>query len=322
MRAQRTTIGNLLRVAPCERSDAARIIAHVCEKPYTFVLAHDEHTVAAEDVRAIYALYKRRGAGEPLAYLTGTKEFYGRSFRVTSATLIPRADTEILVEATLEHCVRTHDAAPQKPHIICDVGTGSGAIIITLAAELAARYAAHAFGFVATDTSRDALAVAHDNAQRHDVAAQIALLHADLITPFTTSTALRRMVRFGAPLTLCANLPYVDSAQRATLLSRDESRGLAYEPDVALWAQDGGLAVYRAFFAQLAALRADAPRSTITAFCEIDPAQEEALIACGAKAGFAHTKTHADLAGRARVVAFQTAGYATGTSPSRSVKTS
>ena len=299
-----TTIASLLDTAPCARSDAELLLAHVCKKDRASIIAYPEHTPTTDQRTRFHELAARRAKGEPLAYLTDTKEFYGRAFRVTPATLIPRPETELLVEHALIHAKKHIRTQKSTPLIIADIGTGSGAIIVTLAAELAAAYATHNCGFVATDTSRDALVIADANARTRDVADQIAFIEANLLTPFLQSESLSRMLRLGAHLLICANLPYVDTAQRATLTARPEGCGLTYEPADALWADDGGLALYKQLFAHITDIVSTAPKAAVTVLCEIDPAQNDTLTA-HIRAHFPHTtiKTHADLAGRARVVA-------------------
>ncbi len=285
------------------RAEAEILLAHILKQQRATVIATPEQPVADADVITFRALTARRAKGEPLAYLTKTKEFYGRVFTVTPDVLIPRPETEILVERALTVAQDHITAQKKEPLIIIDVGTGSGAIIVTLAAELAARYATHTCGFLATDTSMDALQIADHNARALDVAEQIALINADLLTPLLTNAPLTRMLRLGAHLLICANLPYVDSAQKTALLARPESRGLAFEPAEALWADDHGLALYERFLTQLADIRAAAPRTPITALCEIDPAQEDELTnRTHTLLPSAHTAPHPDLSGRTRFI--------------------
>jgi release factor glutamine methyltransferase len=133
--------------------DAAFLLAHVLGKPRGWLLAHADAAVAAGPAAAFAALVERRSAGEPVAYLTGQRGFWRFDLAVTPATLIPRPETELLVELALERL------PPGRPLRIADLGTGSGAIALALA------YERPSARVVATDASAPALAVARANAQ-------------------------------------------------------------------------------------------------------------------------------------------------------------
>ena len=139
---------------PEARREAGSLLSFVTGKDRTFLIAHAEDEVS--DVDEFRETVERRAAGEPLQYITGTQDFFGREFRVTPDVLIPRPETELLVEAAVE----VNKAAT----LICDVGTGSGCIALTLLCELA-----HARA-VALDKSPAALDVAKFNAQKLGVA--------------------------------------------------------------------------------------------------------------------------------------------------------
>ncbi len=304
------TVASLLASAPCNRHDAEIILAHILKIKRADVIAFPEQTIDHHNVSLFKEYTQRRAANEPLAYIVGEKEFYGRVFNITQETLVPRPETEVLVERALAIAQNHIKKSPRKPLIIVDVGTGSGIIIVTLAAELATRYSDHMCGFIATDTNIDALTVAESNAQIFDVAEQIAFIHAPFISPLLKSEACMRILEHDAHLLICANLPYVDNASKETLLKRKESSGLAFEPQEALWSDDGGLAHYKMLFADIATLleRIQVPMHIL---CEIDPQQEKPLIkhvrncitSQEQKYSLA-TQTHADLAGRPRVVEF------------------
>jgi release factor glutamine methyltransferase len=155
----------------------------------------------------------RRAEREPLAYIVGQREFFRLSFAVSPAVLVPRPETELLVEQALDWL--TLPSAPASPRI-ADVGTGSGIIAVTLAVHLPTAR------ILATDTSADALSVAHTNAVRHGVAAQIEFLVGDLLVPVLQPVDL-----------IAANLPYVATSEWETLMPEIRD----YEPRQAL---DGG----------------------------------------------------------------------------------
>src|SRR5688572_8717432 len=168
------SISHLLREAsqtlrdsgvPDARREAGSLLSHVIGKDRTFLISHAEDSVAGDDLACFQKAVARRASGEPLQYITGVQDFYGREFRVTPDVLIPRPETELLVEAALEimACEPVRACAP----LICDVGTGSGCIAVTLLCERT-----DARG-IAVDVSEPALAVADDNARRHGVSDRI-----------------------------------------------------------------------------------------------------------------------------------------------------
>ena len=131
------------------------LLEHVLACPRSWLLAHDTDPLAAEAVTRFLQLQSRRVAGEPMAYLVGTREFMGHTFEVAPGVLIPRPDTELLVETALAYGLAQDEAID-----VLDMGTGSGAIAISLA------LARVTFRVTATDVSAQALAIARDNAHR------------------------------------------------------------------------------------------------------------------------------------------------------------
>lgn len=207
------------------RRDAASLLMHAtsCERAYLF--AHDDERLDESASARFRDCVARRARGEPLQYVTGRQEFYGRAFEVTSDVLIPRPETEHLVEAALE--VLTNVSEP----FICDVGTGSGCVAVTLLAERA-----DARG-VAVDISESALRVAARNAERHGVSARLALRVSDCFD-FIEASAQGERARFDA---VVSNPPYVRESQVMGL--QREVRD--YEPRVALTPGGDGLGVIR-----------------------------------------------------------------------------
>jgi len=199
------------------RLDAELLLAHVLGRPRTYLYAWPERELDADSAAAFESLVARRAGGEPVAYLLGGREFWSRALAVTPATLIPRPDTERLVEAALERIPT--DATWQ----VADLGTGSGAIAIALAAERPA------CTLIATDRSAAALAVASSNAGRH-VPGRVAFVCADWLAPF----------REGAFDLIAANPPYV--AQGDPHLGLGDVR---FEPVGALAAGPDGLDAIR-----------------------------------------------------------------------------
>src|SRR5690349_22038271 len=141
---------------PESRREAGSLLSFVIGKDRTFLISHAEDELDGGQVDQFRGVVERRAAGEPLQYITGVQDFFGREFRVTPDVLIPRPETELLVEAALE--------VSKAAKFICDVGTGSGCIAITLLCEL------HDARAVAVDKSPAALEIAKLNAQRLSVA--------------------------------------------------------------------------------------------------------------------------------------------------------
>ena len=215
------------------------------------------------------ALIDRRAAREPVAHILGEQEFYGRLFCVTADTLIPRGDSEVLVEAAL--------AITPPPARVLDLGTGSGALLLSVLAEGAAEG-------VGTDRSAAALDVARENANRLDLDDRARFELRD----WHEEGWADDLGRFD--LILC-NPPYVESDAEIDPDVRD------YEPASALFAGADGLDEYRALMPQLAPLLT---RDGVVIF-EIGFGQADAVTALAAAEGYAAT-LHRDLAGRARAL--------------------
>ena len=163
----KSSIAELLREAareleyagvPEARREAGSLLSFILSKDRTFLISHADDEVDEDSLRRFQEFVGRRATGEPLQYITGVQDFYGREFRVTPDVLIPRPETELLVEAALQ--IVTDGGAP----FICDVGTGSGCIAVTMLCEIVYARA------VAIDKSPAALEVAKLNAQKHSVA--------------------------------------------------------------------------------------------------------------------------------------------------------
>jgi len=253
--------------------EAQVLLAEILARPRASVLSHPELELNNDQRRRFLRDLDRLRAGQPLAYITGWQEFYGRRFIVTPDTLIPRPETEQLVELALGHL---HDY--DRPRL-ADVGTGTGCIAITLACELPASLA------FATDRSRAALAVALRNAQLHGVARRVSFSGADLLTPLRGTFDL-----------VCANLPYIPSARLARL---EVAR---HEPAGALDGGADGMGITARLIQQLGAVLA--PDGC--ALLEIDAGQGEALTGlarrvlpgCG-------VRVECDLAGLERILVIE-----------------
>jgi release factor glutamine methyltransferase len=219
------------------RRDAELLLAHTAERSRSWLLAYPDAELDPALAARFHALVRRRDAGEPLQYLTGVQEFFGLPLLVTRDVLIPRPETEHLVEAVLAWA--RSQPAPQPPARlrIADVGAGSGAIALALAAHLPE---AEIF---ALDLSPAALEVARSNAQRLELTGQVlsGQVLADRVR-FLESDLLSALAADDQPLdAVVSNPPYVPETDAATL--QPEVRD--HEPALALYAGPDGLAVYR-----------------------------------------------------------------------------
>lgn len=194
---------------------------------------------------------ERKLAGEPVQYIIGEQEFYGRPFDVDEHVLIPRPETELLVEAIINKVKQlwpngsVQDSAESNAEgslTVADIGTGSGCIPITIAAEMPGIAAMPAWQLYASDISAAALKVAKRNAARHEVAARIAFCEGDLLVPF---------IEAGIQLdVIISNPPYIPSPDIVQLQKEVQH----YEPSLALDGGKDGLELYRRLIGQLAQL--------------------------------------------------------------------
>jgi release factor glutamine methyltransferase len=254
------------------RLEAEVLLAHVrgCQRIALYT-AFDTPVAEAERGR-FRELVKRRGEGEPVAYLVGSREFFSLPFRVTPAVLVPRPETEGLVIRVLDLC------RPQAGPRIVDVGTGSGAIAITLAKHLPKA------SITATDVSSAALAVARDNAARQGVAERIAFLECDLLDHPQAA---------GPWDVIVSNPPYVREDEFESL-PRDVR---LHEPKAALVSGPTGVEIIE----RLAALAAARLVPGGWLLCEIGPAAAaEAVLA--RQTGLTAEPTILDFAGLPRIV--------------------
>jgi release factor glutamine methyltransferase len=210
------------------RREAGSLAAHVLKRDRSFILSHAEDPFGAEQLEQFYGYLERRSRGEPLQYIMGRQEFFGLEFEVTSDVLIPRPETELLVEAALKLLARSK-VAP----FICDVGTGSGCVAITLLHELRKIPGTHA---VAIDISPAALTVAKRNAARHSVSDRLDFIISDCFSSLDPANPLQSFFDL-----IVSNPPYVE--ERALAGLQREVRD--YEPQVALTAGPDGLMIIR-----------------------------------------------------------------------------
>jgi len=201
------------------RLDAQVLLAHVLGLERAQLYAYPERELTTEQEQVYQVLLDRRAQREPMAYILGHKEFYGLDFSVDHRVLIPRPETELLIESALTH-IRSRLAAGSVP-VVADIGTGSGAIPITIAVE-----EPRLPYLFACDISAAALEVARMNCERHHVTERVRLLQGDLLAPLPEPVDI-----------LLANLPYVGTLELDSM-SPDV---LSYEPHQALFSGPDGL---------------------------------------------------------------------------------
>jgi release factor glutamine methyltransferase len=255
------------------RLDAELLVAHVLALPRVQLYVQFERVLAPEELAALRELIKRRQAGESVAYLTGRKEFWKFEFAVDARVLVPRPDTETLVEEALARLGAPGEGEAPR---IADVGTGSGALAITLA-----KLRAGAAVF-ASDVSPVALEVARANAER--LGAAVTFVEGDLVGPLAAHAPFSLIV---------ANLPYIPSGDLAALPADVRS-----EPTLALDGGADGLDLVRRLVAAAPALLAPGGALAL----EIGAGQAGPTGAALRDAGFTAVEARKDLAGIERVV--------------------
>ena len=232
---------------PTALPDATVLLLHTLSLERPALLAHPERPVDREQQAQYQRLLERRLRFEPIQYILGTQEFFGLTLRVTPAVLIPRPETELLVEAVLSHLTPPAQSVPRSSQShrdewvdshnlrIVDVGTGSGAIAIALAHSLP-----HA-SLTAVDLSPDTLAIARANAIAHNVEDRIRFLESDLLAFLANDPPYDAIV---------SNPPYIPASDAPTLHPQVRD----HEPSLALFAGSQGLDIYRRLIPQAHAL--------------------------------------------------------------------
>lgn len=217
LRRNLTNVGSLLRESNLPALESEILLARILNIPRTHLFAHPETKVRFEDQKSFEALVARRRLGEPIAYLTGEKEFYGLKLKVDRRALIPRPETEELVLEALK----------LNPSSVADIGTGSGAIALALAAHLPKAK------LYASDISDEALDLARENAELLKLTSRIRFLKGNLLESLPEPVAL-----------IVANLPYImtDWVKNLTPEIRE------FEPEMALDGGTDGLKWYRELF--------------------------------------------------------------------------
>ncbi len=250
--------------------DAQLLLAHSVNQPKTWILAHPEAELSPlewSDYRRFCEAYLQ---GSALPYILGSWEFYGRSFSVSEDVLIPRPETELMVEQGIK--ILQEDEQKER---VADVGAGSGCVGVTLAIETPRVIV------TATDLSFEALCVARANAERYDVLENFVFVQADLLEPIQGKFDL-----------VCANLPYIPSSELRGLDVADR------EPSLALDGGPDGLAYIRKLILSLGELLTERGRALI----EIGAGQNGPTTSIAHNAGWEHVQVYKDIAGIDRLL--------------------
>ena len=235
---------------PSARLDAELLLAHFLEKPREYLFAHPETILRKGPILTqLNAWLERRVKREPMAYILGGKEFYGRTFRVTPDVLVPRPESETMIEL-LKELVDSEQLTADSS--VADIGTGSGCLAITSKLELSQ------LEIIAIDNSQKALEIAKENAQTHH--AEIKYLKGNLLEPLLTVNCQLSAI--------LANLPYVDEGW-------DVSPETRFEPREALFSAEKGLELIKRLITQTTAKL----QKNGFLLLEADPRQHKEIIA-------------------------------------------
>ena len=252
-------------------------MAHSIKKTREFVMSHPEHKPTGAQFAKIRTFAQRRGKHEPLAYILGHKEFFGLNFKVSPDTLIPRPETELLVELATQDVERKTQNAKSlcdMRYTICDIGTGSGNIIISLAKIMTADRLPITRLF-AIDISKGALKIAKQNAKANGVSDKIKFLHGNLLEPMMQKDTRYKMQ--DTNLVVLANLPYLSQEIYSATLPNVKK----FEPKSALWSAKEGLDHYERLLEQINTLKISNLNpeysGQISIFLEISPEQKTKL---------------------------------------------
>ncbi len=275
-----TTAARLATVSGSPQLDAQVLLAHVLDKPRTWVMAHSDAAPDPEGIAILEPLLRRLEQGEPLPYVLGHQEFYGLDFDITADVLIPRPETELLVERAIAWL----QAAPDR-RTVADIGTGSGCIAVSIAVHVPG------VRVLGTDISRAALKVALGNARKLGVADHIDLVQCDILPQHIPGLSTDHHFDL-----VCANLPYIPSATLRDLPVYGR------EPTLALDGGPDGLDPFRRLFGMVADWMAPGGRILL----EIEATRGAAVLSLAFDAFVAASiHLHRDLAGRDRLLDIQ-----------------
>ncbi|MBI2989930.1 MAG: peptide chain release factor N(5)-glutamine methyltransferase [Candidatus Magasanikbacteria bacterium] len=257
-----------------ERLDAELILAHSLGKTREWIIAHPEHAPPLLERWRFKRNVSKRMHGLPLAYITGYKTFFGLNFVVNKYTLIPRPETELLVEETLNIIKTESKNIPKKNTLLIDIGTGSGCIPISILESISKTLGNsennQRIATIATDISGKALKIAKKNQKKH--ATKIKFIKQNLLPPASVLVSYLKKTDL---ILITANLPYLSEEQW------NSESSIKYEPKAALVAPDQGLGLYKNLFRQIVDViqkdETELKQKKIYILCEIGPCQSARL---------------------------------------------
>lgn len=258
-----SSIKNILtQVDKCLEKEVLTVLTSLLNKDLSYILAHQEHELSEKEEEKISRLLKKLEMGYPLAYLIKEQYFYSRPFLVSQDTLIPRPESEEIIDQLISKILATKDK-----QIFIDIGTGTGALIISIAKELEKksldRYQTALF--LAGDISAAALKIATKNAKALGLSKKIVFKLSDLAAAFLIDINSQ----LDGSIFIMANLPYLTPKERSSEPS------IRYEPDLALIGGPDGLSLYRRLLKQLKPISVNRKYYLIM---EINPGQADSLI--------------------------------------------
>jgi release factor glutamine methyltransferase len=259
--------------------EADIFLSFLLTKNREYLLSHPEESISGVFFNKLKKIIEKRSTGQPAAQIIGQKEFFGFNFLINKNVLIPRPETELLVEEALKLLSKIPDKKNnlswKEKKITCiDIGTGSGCIIISLVKKLKNHKRTEFFGL---DISNKALRVARQNAKAHELGEKILFKKSNLLEALIKEPEL---LIVDHPIIITANLPYLPSSWKNKLNS-PETIGLGYEPVIALEGGSDGLDLYRKLAQQIEWLikqgKEYQPNRKIAIFCEISASQSEKI---------------------------------------------
>jgi len=274
--------------------DAEILLSFCLKREKEYIFTYPDKKIPPKKISNFKKLIKRRQKYEPIAYIVGYKEFYGLQFKVNKSVLIPRPETEMLVDEVLDSSPFVKGRNRVRPlakgdFFLIDIGTGSGCIPISIAKIVKNKN----IKIYASDISQRALTIAKKNAKLNKVDKKITFIKGNLLKPFTK--LISNSTKHGSPIIITANLPYLPKSVYKNSLPNVKS----YEPKKALIAGRDGLKYYRKLFKQKLL---ENKNNNFYILCEIDPSQKKSIKELAAKYfPLAKIKIKKDLAGLARL---------------------
>lgn len=244
--------------------EATVLLRYVLQKDELWIATNSSFRLTTKQINTFKKIVHLRTKHKPIAYILGEKEFYGYLFSVNKSTLIPRPETETLIDSAIEIISQSHLSEP----LVWDIGTGSGAIAITLAKKIPRAQ------ILATDTSKRALQTAQKNATSHQIQSRITFLQQNLLQPKAYKWLLAHQSS-DKQVIICANLPYLPESDK-TKLAPDITE---YEPKSALYSGKDGLALIFRLLGQIARHYNEWKYDSIYILLEFDPPQITQLYA-------------------------------------------